>query len=148
MNGINGCNKHTVKRRTSRLPPHVPRHLHQTHCSDVIMNAMASQITSLTTVYSTVYSGADQRKYESSASLAFLMGIHRWRTRGQWRRKWFHLMTSSCSARHQEKKPKQDHGHCRLARWMLMAPWHLHNTARYLVPNGSVPTWCISEYQL
>ena len=35
------------------------------------MNAMASQITSLTIVYSAVYSGADQRKHQSSASLAF-----------------------------------------------------------------------------
>ena len=46
--------------------------------NDVIMSAMASQITSLTTVYSTVYSGADQRKHQSSASLAFARGIHRW----------------------------------------------------------------------
>ena len=44
----------------------------------VIMSAMASQITSLTIVYSTVYSGADQRKHQSSASLAFVRGIHRW----------------------------------------------------------------------
>ena len=29
------------------------------------MGAMASQITSLATVYSTVYSGADQRKHQS-----------------------------------------------------------------------------------
>ena len=42
------------------------------------MNAMASQITSLTSVYSIVYSGADQRKHQSSASLAFVWGIHRW----------------------------------------------------------------------
>ena len=41
------------------------------HYDDVIMGAMASQITSLTIVYSTVYSGADQRKHQSSASLAF-----------------------------------------------------------------------------
>ena len=41
------------------------------------MDAMASQITSLTIVYSTVYSGADQRKHQSSASLAFVWGIHR-----------------------------------------------------------------------
>ena len=46
--------------------------------SDVIMVKMASQITSLTIVYSTVYSGADQRKHKSSASLAFVRGIHRW----------------------------------------------------------------------
>ena len=46
------------------------------HYDDVIMGAMASQITSLTIVYSTVYSGADQRKHQSSASLAFVRGIH------------------------------------------------------------------------
>ena len=40
------------------------------------MGAMASQITSLMIVYSTVYSGADQRKLQSSASLAFVWGIH------------------------------------------------------------------------
>ena len=44
---------------------------------DVIMGAIASQITSLTNVYSIVYSEADQRKYQSSASLAFVQGIHR-----------------------------------------------------------------------
>ena len=48
------------------------------HCSDVIMGAMASQITSLKIVYQTVYSGTDQRKLQSSASLAFKRGIHRW----------------------------------------------------------------------
>ena len=41
------------------------------------MGTMASQITSLPIVYSTVYSDADQRKHESSASLAFARGIHR-----------------------------------------------------------------------
>ena len=41
------------------------------------MGAMVSQITSLTIIYSTVYSGADQRKHQSSASLAFVRGIHR-----------------------------------------------------------------------
>ena len=39
---------------------------------DVIMGEIASQITSLTIVYSTVYSDADQRKHQSSASLAFV----------------------------------------------------------------------------
>ena len=47
------------------------------HYSDVIMSTMASQITSPIIVYSTVYSGADQRKHQSSASLAFVWGIHR-----------------------------------------------------------------------
>ena len=49
----------------------------QSHYCDVIMGANASQITSLTVAYSTVYSGADQRKHQSSASLAFVRGIHR-----------------------------------------------------------------------
>ena len=40
------------------------------------MGVMTSQITSLTIVYSTVYSGADQRKHQSSASLAFVQGIY------------------------------------------------------------------------
>ena len=48
------------------------------HYSDVIMGGMASQITSLAIVYSTVCSGADQRKHQSSASLAFVRRIHRW----------------------------------------------------------------------
>ena len=48
------------------------------HYSDVILGAMAFQIISLTIVYSTVYSGVDQRKHQSSASLAFVRGIRRW----------------------------------------------------------------------
>ena len=48
------------------------------HFTDVIMSAMAFQITSLTIVYSTVYLGADKRKHQSSTSLAFVRGIHRW----------------------------------------------------------------------
>ena len=40
------------------------------------MGVIASQITSLTIVYSTVYSDADQRKHQSSTSLAFVRGIH------------------------------------------------------------------------
>ena len=51
---------------------------HRYHYSDVIMSARAYHITSLTIVYSTVYSGADQRKHQSSASLIFVRGIHRW----------------------------------------------------------------------
>ena len=47
------------------------------HYNDVTMSSIASQITSLTIVYSAVYSGADQRKHQSSASLAFVRVIHR-----------------------------------------------------------------------
>ena len=48
------------------------------HYNDVITSTMASQITNLTIVYSTIYSSADQRKHQSSASLASVRGIHRW----------------------------------------------------------------------
>ena len=48
------------------------------HYNAVMMGAIASQITSLTIVDSTVYSDADQRKRQSSTSLAFVRGIHRW----------------------------------------------------------------------
>ena len=42
------------------------------------MGVMASAITGVSIVYSTVYSGADQRKYQSSVLLPFVRGIHRW----------------------------------------------------------------------
>ena len=69
------------------------------HYNDVIMTTVVSQITSLTVLYPTVYLDADQRKHQSSASLAFVWGIHRdrWipRTKGQLRKKCFHLITLS-----------------------------------------------------
>ena len=46
--------------------------------NDIIINIMAAQIIILTIVYSTTYSGADQRKQQSSASLAFVWEIHWW----------------------------------------------------------------------
>ena len=46
--------------------------------SDIIMSPMASQITSLAIVYSTVYSSADLREHQSYASLVFVGGNHRW----------------------------------------------------------------------
>ena len=48
------------------------------HYSGVIMGSMASQISGVSSVCPTVCSRADQRKYQSSASLAFVRGIHRW----------------------------------------------------------------------
>ena len=42
------------------------------------MSTMASQITSASIVYSTVCSGAAQRKHQSSVWLAFVRGIHWW----------------------------------------------------------------------
>ena len=69
--------------------------------SDVIMSTMASQITSLAIVYSNVYSGEDQRKYQNSASLAFVRRIHRWPVnsphKGPVTRKMFPFDESSCT---------------------------------------------------
>ena len=63
------------------------------------MSEMASQITSVSIVCSTIYSGADQGNRQSSASLAFVPGIHRWPVNSPNKRpvtrKCFHLMTSS-----------------------------------------------------
>ena len=87
---------------TTKIRSYIPssiQHSFLSHYNDVTMSVIASQITNLTIAHSTVYSGADQRKHQSSASLAFLWGVHRdrWipRTKGQLRGKCFHLMTSS-----------------------------------------------------
>ena len=48
------------------------------HYRDVIISAMASHTTGVSIAYSTVCPGADQRIHQSSASLAFVRGIHRW----------------------------------------------------------------------
>ena len=68
--------------------------------SDVVISAMSSQSTGVAIVYSTACSGADQRKYQSSTSLAFVRGITGdwWipHTMCQQRGKCFHLMTPSC----------------------------------------------------
>ena len=80
------CNHETIMLKFCRTKPHsrwrrehryrrVVMAFHQ--YNDVIMGAVASQITSLTIVYSTVDSDVDQRKHQSSASLAFVRGIHR-----------------------------------------------------------------------
>ena len=72
----NFSNQHTA------FPSHITQVASQLHFSgplygDVIMGAVTFQITRLTIVYPSVYSGADQRKLQSSASLAFVRGIHR-----------------------------------------------------------------------
>ena len=47
-------------------------------CHNERSSAMASQVTAVPIVCSTVDSGTDQREHQSSASLAFVRGIHRW----------------------------------------------------------------------
>ena len=64
--------------KTSQRIPVICLPIYLRHYCDVIMGTMVSQITSLTTVYSRIHSGTDHRKHQSSASLAFVRGIHRW----------------------------------------------------------------------
>ena len=74
------------------------------HNNDVIMSAMASPITSLTVVYSAVWSCTYQSICQSSAALAFVRGIHRSPVnsphKGAVTRKCFHLMTLSCALKY------------------------------------------------
>ena len=69
-------NKIRLKHSSALRDPFYPASV--CHYNDVIMTAVASQITSPTIVCSAVYSGTDERKHQSSASLAFVWGIHRW----------------------------------------------------------------------
>ena len=66
------------------LVPNITRK--PSHYSDVIMSAMASQITDVSIVCSTVCSDADQRKHQSSTSLSFVRGIHRWPVNSPYKR--------------------------------------------------------------
>ena len=98
--GLDCCDCAVIEECTVNLMRKV-RHLEIRHYNDAIMSLITSQITSLTIVYSIVFSDADQRKHQSSAVLAFVCGEFtgdRWipRTNGQLRGKCFHLMTSSC----------------------------------------------------
>ena len=89
---------------SQRINGAVSRSQKHLHYSDVIMGAMAPQIASLTIVYWTVYSGVNQRKHQSSASLAFLRGSHRGPVNSphKWpvykRGIYFHVMMSWCSS--------------------------------------------------
>ena len=53
------------------------KYINTYHYNDVMVDSIRSQITSLTIVYSIVYSDADQRKHQSNASLVFVRLIHR-----------------------------------------------------------------------
>ena len=86
------------RRKIPRLPGSLD-HYSAPHYSDVIMSAMASQITGVLIAYSTVCSGADQRKHQSAASLVCVRGIpssHRWiPAQKPVTQTCFHLVTSS-----------------------------------------------------
>ena len=77
-----GYTNTSLPRELSWITCTIPEWGHDGKCkyyySDVIRSGVASQITSLTIVYSNGYSGTNQRKHQSSTSPAFVRGIHRW----------------------------------------------------------------------
>ena len=86
------------------------------------MSAMASQITDVSIICSVVCSGADRRKHESSASMAFVRGMYLCPVdshhKGTVTRKMFKLMTSSWKGQQRKMyhEDKTDVIHCRLCR--------------------------------
>ena len=80
------------------------------HYNDVIMSAVVPQITNVSIVCSTVGLGADQRKHQSSASLAFVRGIH-----------WWPVNSPHKKARNAENVSIwwRHHGHCKTC-WSLL----------------------------
>ena len=86
--------------KTLQIPAHAfhLEYWNSVHYSDVIMGMMASQITGVFSVYSTVCLGTAERKHQSSALLAFVREIHQWPVNspheGPVTRKIFHLMSS------------------------------------------------------
>ena len=96
------------------------------HYRDVIMNAIVSQITGASIVYSTICAGADQGKHRSYPSQAFVMEIRLWpmnsQDKGLVTRKMLHLMTSSW---------------CRYFRWYGTV-WHVYEWQDILWPQGRI----------
>ena len=93
------------------------------HLNDVIMGAIASQITSLTIVYSTVYSHADQKNIKAP------------RTNGQQRGKCFHLMTSSCILLHKAPVKRKPFPYHDVIVWLiskLIQIWHISNPSKFV----------------
>ena len=64
--------------QTSSISPDIVYKYIKHHYTYIIMSAVASQITCVSVVGTTGCSGADQRTHQSSASLAFVRGIHGW----------------------------------------------------------------------
>ena len=89
-------NTHSIGFFIDNYISHVPSTIFISYYNGVIMSTMASQITSELIAYTTVCPGTDQRKHQSSMSLAFVPGIHQWPVNspphtGPVTRKSFHL---------------------------------------------------------
>ena len=113
------------------------------HYNDVIISVMASQFTSLTIVYSSVYSGADQRKHQSSGSLVFVWGIHRWPMnsphKGLVTRKnvsiwWRHHVVNMCKSTAMNITPR--------AVWMFLEIYQfVYRVNVYVIAGHYEPVW-------
>ena len=131
------------------------------HYNDVIMSAMASQITGVSSVYSTICSDEDQRKHQSSASLAFVRGIHRSPFNSPHEepvtRKCFHLMTSSCvagsilsespcSAIKPSKDSSNKHNERNMVCFDKQPPKLIHYNNSLKIPSsGGIPSWFFED---
>ena len=112
------------------------------------MGAMACPITGVSIVYSTIWSGADQRKHQSSASLSFLMRIHQWPVNSLRNRpvtrKMFLFDTSSCPCQEQfagtmQILVKLDFSRTHMF-WIYAAnPIEIYQKAELI-------SWCIREF--
>ena len=115
------------------------------HYNDVIMGAMACQITSLAIFYSTVYSGADLRKSQSSVSPAFVQGIHRRpvnsRTNGQLRGKCCHHDTMQLRLSWYDKI-RLDKMRWGEMRWDIFWATQITNMYHKAIAWGGHAAWC------
>ena len=105
---------------------------------------MASQITLLMIVYSTVYSGTDQRKHQSSPSQAFVREIHRWlASKGEKVSIWWRLYTMcqglptivhSCICNHQSDKYTSSQATC----VSISQCWNAHSWLKWFHDSGII----------
>ena len=117
---------------------HTENYSSDIHYSDVIMGAMASQVTGVSIVYSTVYSGADP-------SLAFVKGIHRWPVNSPDEepvtRKCFHLMTSSWIRRAQRRGWRWGWGHKKPAALDIALSLYINQTPPHTISPEGYELW-------
>ena len=116
------------------------------HYSNVIMSPMTSQITKLTVVCSNIYSGADERKHQSSASLVFVRGIHGWPVNFPHKGpvKLFHLMLSSwAKAIYSDRNTRHPVANKMSVKPAPLCEWMACIRAEYCI-NGSIRRKCCS----
>ena len=114
------------------------------HCSNVIMNAMASQINGVAIVCSNAWSGTDGRKHQRSAFLAFVrvIQIHRWPVdsphKGPVTRKCFPVMMPSWAVANTHSRGRQaPFDHTQSVLWVPMTRWWTITRGDAIILSGS-----------